>query len=144
MMACHSFHTWCLWQKSQMKSTLLLRSPPPSQWTSLQTRGAPSRKNCTVSFSALTPNNLVLTTSNPQLHQPCSLKGPGNSLHASPLCVCWYYQQTVWLCLSECDDRTKHWYLPCDNHRVWTSSVQNLGVWDWQSACVLRVDAPYL
>lgn len=87
------------------------------------------------------PINPVHTKSNPPLHsrQPCLwplLKGWGNSLLAFPWCVCWYYQQTVWLCLSECDDRTKHWYLPCDNRRVWTGSVEKLGVWDWHSLCV--------
>lgn len=72
-------------RKTQMKSTLLLKSPPPSQWTSLQTRGAPSRSKCTVSFFALLPTAWLLPHPAPSsLPAPsaCLLKGPGNSLHA--------------------------------------------------------------
>lgn len=85
------------------------------------------------SFHSLRPNLSWLPH---RPHQWCSIEGQGNSLTRPPRCVCWYYWQTVWLCLSECDDRTKHWYLPCDNRRVWTGSVQKRGVWDWQSVCV--------
>lgn len=85
------------------------------------------------SFHSLRPNLSWLPH---RPHQWRSIEGQGNSLTRPPRCVCWYYWQTVWLCLSECDDRTKHWYLPCDNRRVWTGSVQKRGVWDWQSVCV--------
>lgn len=118
-MACHRCHTWWCWQKSQMEPTLLPSSPPPSQRTSLQTRGAVSLVQ---SFPHPSPSTLPAP--------PAVLAGQtGNSLHASSLRVCWYYQQTVWLCLSECADRTKRWYLPSDNHRVWTSSAHKLGGW---------------
>lgn len=131
-----------------------LRGPPPllailclhptADLPAVQTTTKPEvlhQEEKRYSFHSLCPNLSWLPH---RPHQWRSMEGRGNSLSRSPRRVCWYYWQTVWLCLSECDDRTKHWYLPCDNRHVWTGSVEKRGVWDWQSVCVLRLDAPYL
>lgn len=138
-------HTWRPWQERRVNrsppeiSSKLLRGPPPLLHPCLHpTADLPAVQTTVppwvfhllqkeVHFFILLSRPPVPTAPRPPAPWPTpsvAFNKKAGETPTPPSRVCWYYQQTVWLCLSECDDRTKHWYLLCDNRLVWTGSVR--------------------